>query len=211
MCCFPAAAAASCALSYRVNPLEANQILEAFALVSGLLCVWLLARQNILTFPLGIAYAIVTVYLMLQQQLLASALISVYYVAANAYGWWHWTHGASAGQTALPVARTPAIAWWVMGVVCIAGTALLMPIMVSMGAELALWDSLANVLSFAAMWMAARKYVENWIVWFVVDVILCMVYYQQGLYGYLLLYAVYLVMAVIGWRSWRASMAGSSL
>lgn len=206
MCCFRASAAASCGLSYGVTPLEANQILEAFALISGLLCVWLLARQNILTFPLGIAYALVSVYLMLDQQLLASALISVYYIVANAYGWWHWTHGASATETVLPVSRTPTTAWWILGGLTVAGTALLTPVMVSMGAELALWDSFANVLSFGAMWMAARKYVENWIIWFVVDVILCVVYYQQGLYGYLLLYAVYLLMAVLGWRSWRASM-----
>ncbi len=206
MCCFPAATAASCAQSYGVHPLEANQILEAFALISGLLCVWLLARQNILTFPLGIAYALVSVYLMLEQQLLASALISVYYIVANAYGWWYWTRGSGDAQEVLPVSRTPTVAWWVLGGLVVVGTTMLTPVMVSMGAELALWDSFANVLSFAAMWMAARKYLENWVVWFVVDVILCVVYYQQGLYGYLLLYAVYLVMAVLGWRTWRASM-----
>jgi nicotinamide mononucleotide transporter len=57
------------------------------------------------------------------------------------------------------------------------------------------------------MWMTARKYIDNWIVWLIVDVIATGVYLYKGIELYALLYAVYLVMAVMGWRAWRRSMA----
>lgn len=61
-------------------------------------------------------------------------------------------------------------------------------------------------MRFAAMWMTARKYVENWIVWLVVDVIATGMYLFKGIELYALLYAVYLGMAWMGWRAWRGTM-----
>jgi nicotinamide mononucleotide transporter len=62
-------------------------------------------------------------------------------------------------------------------------------------------------MSFAAMWMTARKYIENWIVWLIVDVLLTAIYLYKGIEPYALLYFVYLAMAFIGWRTWRQTMA----
>ena len=73
-------------------------------------------------------------------------------------------------------------------------------------ADLPDWDSTTTILSFAAMWMTARKLVENWIVWLVVDVIATGMYAVKGIELYALLYAIYLGMAVMGWRAWRHTM-----
>ena len=76
-------------------------------------------------------------------------------------------------------------------------------------ADLAYWDSTTTVLSFAAMWMTARKYIENWIIWLVVDVLATGIYIFKGIWPYALLYGLYIPMAVWGWMTWWRSMLSS--
>ncbi len=183
-----------------------NLWLEAFGLISGLLCVWLLIRQNILTFPIGLAYAVATVVVMAQSKLYADVLLNAYYVLINAYGWWYWTRARKATGTPLAVTWTPrGTQVWLL-VACVLGIALMTTVLSQTDAELIFWDSTTTILSFAAMWMTARKYVENWAVWWVVDIIATVMYVYKGLYFYAVLYGIYLVMAVMGWRAWRATM-----
>ena len=73
-------------------------------------------------------------------------------------------------------------------------------------AALPYWDSAITTMSFAAMWMTARKYIDNWVVWFAVDVIATGVYLFKGIEFYAILYGIYLVMAIMGWQAWQRSM-----
>ncbi len=72
---------------------------------------------------------------------------------------------------------------------------------------MAYWDNALFVGSLAAMWLTARKKIENWIFWFVIDVVSVAVYWVQGLPLYALLYVIYLAMAVAGWLAWKRSMS----
>ena len=67
--------------------------LEAAGLVSGVLCVWLLIKEHILTFPIGMLYAVVTVIVVARALLFADVLLNLYYVLMNAYGWYYWLYG----------------------------------------------------------------------------------------------------------------------
>jgi nicotinamide mononucleotide transporter len=78
-------------------------------------------------------------------------------------------------------------------------------------ADLAYWDSTTTVMSFAAMWMAAHKYIENWLVWLVVDVLATGIYIFKGIWPYAVLYGLYIPMAVWGWMAWSRSMSLSSI
>ncbi len=185
--------------------------LEFVGLVSGLLCVWLLIRENIWTFPIGLVYAFVSVAVFIEQRLYADVLLSGYYVGMNAYGWWYWLYGGNrSGTDDLVPAYTPGSTMFQLIALSIVGIA-------AMGwffdtqtqADLPYWDSATTILSFAAMWMTAQKLVENWIVWLVVDVIATGVYAIKGIELYALLYAIYLGMAVMGWRAWRHTMTST--
>ena len=68
------------------------------------------------------------------------------------------------------------------------------------------WDNGVFAMSLAAMWLTARKKIENWMIWFVVNVISVALYALQGLGGYATLYAIYIGMAVWGYVTWRRSM-----
>lgn len=205
-----------------VSALTGMAWLEAIGLGSGLLCVWLLIRQNVWTFPIGLIYAFVSVAVFFEQRLYADVLLSGYYVLMNGYGWYYWLYGgkrlaaqsttvhkATAAHKAdeLPVTRTPRQVLLVLGLATLAA-------ILAMGwffdnrtqADLPYWDSATTCMSFAAMWMTARKYLENWIVWLVVDVIATGIYLVKGIELYAVLYGVYLGMAVIGWRAWQQTL-----
>jgi nicotinamide mononucleotide transporter len=68
-------------------------------------------------------------------------------------------------------------------------------------------DAATTAFSLAAQWMATRKWLENWLVWIVVDVAYVAVCVSQHLYAMAALYAVFLVLAVLGYKEWRASYA----
>jgi nicotinamide mononucleotide transporter len=185
--------------------------LEFAGLVSGLVCVWLLIRENVWTFPIGLVYAFVSVAVFVQQRLYADVLLSAYYVLMNGYGWWYWLYGGSrnVGDDLPPqnISRAALVSLSGLSVIGIAAMGWFFASQTD--ADLPYWDSATTVLSFVAMWMTARKFVENWIVWLIVDVLATAVYAYKGIDFYALLYAIYFGMAIMGWRAWRRSMAST--
>ena len=192
--------------------LSPERLLEIFGLVSGLVCVWLMIKQNVLTFPIGLAYAVASVLVMARNQLYADVLLNAYYVVINAYGWWYWSVKKEEQGAELVVSRVTAktaaalFGIGVLGVITIIGL-----LSHYTSAQQVILNSITTTLSFIAMWMSARKLVENWLIWLLVNVLSVGLYFLQGIYPYALLYAVYLVMAVQGYREWMVSMKRSGL
>lgn len=71
-------------------------------------------------------------------------------------------------------------------------------------------DSFTTALSIVAMWMLARKYLEQWIAWIAVDAVCIGLYAYKGIYLYAVLYALYTVIAFMGLRNWRRIMRSGS-
>ena len=182
--------------------------LESVGLASGLLCVWLLIRENVWTFPIGLIYARVSVLVFTQERLYADVLLSGYYVIMNAYGWYYWLYrGARTASQTLAVTVTPRRAVVpLIGLTAAATVAMGWFFDTQTNADLPYWDSATTCMSFTAMWMTARKYLESWIVWLIVDIMATVIYLLKGIELYAVLYGVYLAMAVMGWRAWQRSM-----
>ena len=191
-----------------LTTLAAMRWLEAIGLVSGLLCVWLLIRQNIWTWPIGLLYALVSVAVFYRARLYADLALHVFYVAMNAYGWYYWLRGdRTADEQKLPVTHIELrTATW-LGAVVVLATIISAQLLIRFtDADLPYWDSTTTTFSFAAMWMTARKQIENWYVWLFVDVLATGIYLYKGIEFYALLYCVYIGMAFAGWWAWRQSM-----
>ena len=183
-------------------------------LVSGLLCVVLLVKENIWAWPIGLVYAVASVFVFLDERLFASMLESIYYMVMNAYGWHFWLRGKGQRRSGheLLVTRMPRRAWAPMVAVMLIGSVVVGGLLdLYTAAAVPFWDGGSMWIAFVAMWMSARKWLENWILWLVVDLVKTGIYISQGIEPYALLYAVYIGMAVWGWRTWRRSMqAGES-
>jgi nicotinamide mononucleotide transporter len=183
--------------------------MEVLGLISGLLCVWLLIKENIWTFPIGLLYALITVVVVYNERLFADVILNFYYVVMNAFGWYFWLFGGQSrrSQDALEVGVIPLkqIAWIVL--IMASGTLLMgWGFSTYSNADLAYADSFTTVASFIAMYLAAKKYLESWYLWFVVDVVQVILYLVKGIELYALLYLIYLGMAYWGWRAWKASI-----
>lgn len=188
--------------------------LEIVGLISGLLCVWLLIRENILTFPIGLIYAVVTVIVVARASLFADVILNLYYVLMNAYGWYFWTYGDRNRRSSevLLVAWVPRSQWLVIAVIIVAGTLLMgLFFATQTSAALPYPDSFTTVASFVAMWMSAKKYLESWVLWLVIDIVQVGLYVIKGIEAYALLYLIYLFMAVYGWMSWRRHLVTQSI
>ncbi len=176
-------------------------------------CVLLLIRQNIWTFPLGLIYAAVTVVVLFYQQLYINLLENLYYLVMNAYGWIYWQRGqavASGGLSAatlpqtLPITRLSRRDWLpIVAFIAVVTLTLGFGFDRYTDADLAYWDSFTTTVSFVAMWLAARKVIDNWWLWLLVDVLYVGLYSSKGLMPYALLYTIYIALAVWGFRAWQ--------
>lgn len=183
---------------------------EPIGTVLGLVVVWFLIRQNVWAWPLGVAYVFVSITVLYEARLYANLLLHlVAFLPMNLYGWYYWLLGTEQREE-LPVTHTNWAVLATLGVLCMAVAA-------GLGAWFAtqtdaaypFWDNGVFALSLAAMWLTARKKIENWMIWFVVNVISVALYSLQGLGGYATLYAIYIGMAVWGYVTWRRSMTGT--
>ena len=180
--------------------------LQLAGTITGLACVWLLIIQNVWTWPIGLVYAVVSTVMFYQVRLYADVGLHVVYVAMNAYGWYYWTRRGR-DDSPLVVTRTPLVTLtWLAGLSVVLIGLLGFVLGTYTDADLVYWDSTTTILSFVAMWMTARKYIESWPVWLFVDVLAVGIYAYKGIAGYVVLYAVYLGMAVIGYRTWRETL-----
>jgi nicotinamide mononucleotide transporter len=177
--------------------------LEVVGTVAGVLSVLLTVRRNLWCWPVGIVSVGVYAVLFFQIRLYADAALQVFYVGTGFYGWYAWRYGG-AGRSELPVRM-------LSGRERLALALLLAPVIVLVtaalrtwtDASLPFWDTLASSLSVAAQLLLMRKILENWILWIVVDVLSVGIYVAKGVYLTSALYAVYLLLAVLGWRAWR--------
>ena len=183
--------------------------MEVLGLISGILCVWLLIKENIWTFPIGLFYALITVVVVYNERLFADVVLNLYYVGMNAFGWYFWLFGGRTrrSQSGLEVGLISLKQIAVMVLLVLGGTLLMgWAFATYSNADLAYADSFTTFASFVAMYLAAKKYLESWYLWFVVDVVQVALYLVKGIELYALLYLVYLAMAYWGWRAWKESL-----
>lgn len=184
---------------------------EAMGLAFGLLAVWWLIKENILTWPVGILYTLVSFVIFWRAKLYADLLLNFVYLILNSYGWYYWKYGNKTEEKDLPVTATTPVLSVVLLILSIIGVGL-MGLFFSTYTDAALpyWDSITTVLSFTGMWLTAKKKIENWYYWFVVDIVATGVYYYKEIYFYSILYCIYVGLAVAGYVSWRRSMLNES-
>lgn len=182
-------------------------VLELIGLASGLLAVFWLIRQNILTWPAGIVYVLVSLAIFWKERLYADLLLHIFYLFLNIYGWYYWIYGKKSGEQQLSVGTTPAAVLLPLVLLSIVGT-LAMGYLMKRYTDAALpyLDSATTVFSFAGMWLTARKKIENWYFWFIVDLLATGIYFYKELYFYALLYLIYIALAVSGYIVWKKDL-----
>ncbi len=188
----------------------AEHWLDIVTTVLGLCYLWLEYRANIALWVVGIIMPALDVWLYWQHGLYGDAGMSVYYVVAAVYGYLVWTFGRKERQGEVeqmpithfrrrliaPTAVVFLVLWAVTYYILVTFTDSTIP----------LCDSFTNALSFVGLWALSRKYVEQWCFWLVVDAVSTYLYISKGIPFKAGLYALYTVIAVMGYFKWMRLM-----
>lgn len=181
-------------------------ILEITGVALGLLYLWLELRASTLLWPVGIVMPAIYVFVYYESGFYADAGISVYYVVASVYGWTMWLRRGNGGKR-LSITHTPLRAVIPLFAVFAALFAVIAAVLINFtDSTVPIGDSFTTALSVVGLWMLARKYVEQWLVWVVVDVVSAGLYIYKGLYPTAVLYSVYTIVAVYGYFKWKHMM-----
>ncbi|MFD7227082.1 nicotinamide riboside transporter PnuC [Streptomyces sp. NPDC059881] len=180
---------------------------EVLGFGSGALCVWLVARQHIANWPLGIANNVFFVLLFTQAGLYADAGLQVVFIALAVYGWWAWTHGGGPGSDALPVRRTTRTEWtWLLTAGAVGTLGLTLLLDRATDSTVPFWDALTTALSLMATYGQCRKRLESWWLWIAADVVYVPLYAYKELYLTSLLYLGFMTLCVLGLRGWTREL-----
>lgn len=175
--------------------------------------VWLISRRRLLTWPVGIVSVLLYMVLFYQIQLYSDTIEQLYYLGASIYGWVFWNRSSRDKDQIIDVAYSNrrAIIFWmsITGVVSILVGILMgkihlfLPLLFPEAASFPFLDAVTTIMSFTAMWLMAKKKIESWLYWIVVDVIGIWLYFIKDVKLISLLYVILLVMAINGLRSWH--------
>ena len=181
-------------------------LIEIVAVVLGLISVWLVIRQNVICYPLGIISVFIYIFIFYEVKLYADMGLQVFFVILQAYGWYEWLYGG-VNKTKLTVRRASRRTRATLFLFTVSGSAVLGYLLHRYtDAAVPFVDSTLTVMSMAGQWLVARKYIENWNVWMVVNIGSIAMYGYKDLYFTMILYAVYFGLAIVGYREWKKEL-----
>jgi nicotinamide mononucleotide transporter len=186
--------------------------IELLGLVFGLLYIVFSIKQNIWCWPVGFITSALYIYVFFNTKFYADMGLQVYYLLVSVYGWYHWMFGSkSKKQDDLKIARTKLKLAVYLSLAFIILFILISYILVNFtDSEIPYWDAFTTAASFVATWMLARKLIEHWIIWVIVDTVSLGLYIYKGLYPTVILFAVYTLLAILGYVAWKKQLIEKS-
>ena len=179
--------------------------LEVMAAAFGVISVYLSTRQNIWSWPTAIVNVALYTFVFYQGRLYGQMGLQPIYLTLSVYGWYQWLHGGEQ-RTELRVSRASPRLLGALGALNLVLWFVLAAVLRQTDAALPWLDALLTTTSLVAQWMMTRKILENWLVWIALDVVYVPMFISQGLYATALLYAAFLVLALMGFVEWRRSL-----
>jgi nicotinamide mononucleotide transporter len=180
-------------------------------IVAFVLALWMVAanmRVQLIAWPLAIASSAAYFVLFAHSTLYGEAGLQIMFIAVAAWGWWQWRFGTQADGTALVVRWLDTRSRWIVAAATLVSWPLLGALLDRFtDSDVPYWDGLATAGSVAGQWLLGRQYVENWPVWVAVNAVSVGLFAFKGLWLTVVLYALFALLAVFGWRVWQRRAA----
>lgn len=174
---------------------------EIFGFVTGLLCVYLVARANVWNFPIGILNAAFFMILFLHVNLYADGYLQIMYLVLNAAGWYIWLKRGPNSD------KRPVMSSWKYAVLLVPFVAIFTyffaPYLASHDDPYPTLDALTTGLSVAAQILLSLKYIQNWVFWIVADLFYIPLYFAKDLNLTAIVYVAFLGLSIFGWFAWH--------
>jgi nicotinamide mononucleotide transporter len=192
--------------------INSNSI-ELLGTALGILYIFLSIKQNIFTWPAGLLSSLLYIIVFYQSGFYADMGLQFYYVFISIYGWYNWLKGdreAPARKTEkseLPVKKlTKKVIIQLTVAFVLIYIVILFILLKFTDSTVPFMDTLTTALSITATWMLAEKYIEHWLIWIFVDIVSAGLYVYKGLWPTVILFLIYTVLAVAGYREWKKSL-----
>lgn len=180
--------------------------IETVAVLLAIAYLVLAVRQNIWCWAAAFVSTSIYLYVFFKAQLYMESALQIFYIAMAVYGWQQWRHGGAGGTPRRVTTWRPRQHAFAIGLILSLATASGFALERFTDAALPFLDSLTTWGGIVATYMVARKILENWHYWFVIDSLSIYLYLSRGLHQTALLFVLYLVLIVIGYVSWRRDM-----
>ena len=191
--------------------LKAQSLLETSGVITGIICVYLAAKNNIWSWPVAIISVCIYIIIFFEAKLYADTGLQVYFLITNLYGWYFWSQKPDE-QNKVPVSSiTKKEILLSLIAVLIFTLALGSFLKQGTDASLPFIDSFCTACSLVAQVFLARKVIENWLIWIFVDIIYVGVYLFKDLHLTAGMYALYIIIAIIGYIDWKKEYKRSKL
>ena len=178
--------------------------LEIAAVAIALAMVGCNIREIHWGWPLAIVSSLMYFAIFWRNKLYGDASLQIFFVVVAFWGWYQWLRGHRADGTSLRVTRLTRRGL----VLTVAACALLWPatglfLKTYTDTDVPWWDAFPTAVSLVGQFLLGRKYIENWAVWIVVNVVSVTLFAYKGLWLTVALYAVFIALSVVGWRAWQ--------
>ncbi len=183
-------------------------ILEAIALVAGIVGVWYAKKANVLAYPVGMIATIISFYLFLKDGLLGDMMMNFYWSAMSVYGWWNWSRKKD-NKAVVQISRTTSKEEVIGVVLFLATMAFNYGVYKVFGNEIEpsnYIDIFTSGIFFTAMWYMAMKKLENWTLWIIANLITIPLYAYRGWGMLSFQYIIFTILAIQAYLEWKKSI-----
>ena len=182
-----------------------NIILESIGIFFGFLSVWFSKQNNVLVYPTGMISTSIFVYLLYSWDLIGDMLINGYYFIISIYGWFYWSQTKN-GETLNKIAimnKSDKITVIILFIFALIFVFYIYILFDKLNSIIAIVDTITTAIFFSAMWLMAKRKLENWIFWIIGDILSIPLYFYKGLVLTSFQYLVFTLIAVVGYYSWE--------
>jgi nicotinamide mononucleotide transporter len=182
---------------------------EPVAAALDLANIILIVRRSVWNFVFGLMMVTLYFFVFLDSHLYSDALLQIFFFVVQIYGWWHWARvEAAAGEVVVErLSAGSRLAWSAATLLAVIGWGGLMRTYTD--ASYPMWDASVAALSVAAQLLMSRRYVENWVLWILVNLLSIGLYAAKELWLTTGLYTVFLALAVYGFDQWLRAPRGT--
>ena len=188
-----------------INQLNKTSAIETSAVFFGLLSVWYAKKEKIWLYPTGIVSVIIYIDLTFQYKLYGDMGIQVYYLIMSIYGWYFWIKGKGT-QVPVPISRNNKQENLIVFLLFLGSFLLIRFGLELTDSNVPVWDALTSALAIAGMWLMARKKIEHWIAWIIVDSISVPLYIYKGLPLTSFQFLIFTILALWGYLTWNIKL-----
>lgn len=185
--------------------------IDWFAMIAGIVGVYLSIKERILAWPLFILCYAAYVYISFRGQYYAFVGTNIIFVFVAAYGWYKWSQPSNKSSGKSHISHLASTHLWIVAAfICVGTLGLGWLLESTVKARLPYCDAFATMCALSAQWMLSRKYIENWIFWILADIVYLSFFFKDRIWPSVILFIAFIFLAIKGWIEWKTIIKKSA-